>query len=71
MPVEAALGHAQLARQGFHGECADAVFGNQLQGGKFPILGRQAGAFWLATDIHVRMVATPRAFVMCVVHLLE
>ena len=65
MPVETALGHAQLARQGLHGQGADTLFGDQVQGGEFPILRRQAGTFWLAADIHLRMVARPCGFVIC------
>ena len=42
MPVEAALGHAQPARQRLHRHRANALFGNHVQRRLRPVIGAQA-----------------------------
>ena len=42
MPVEAALGDAEPARQGFHRHRGHALFGDLVERGLRPVVGTQA-----------------------------
>jgi len=44
VPVEAALGHAEPARERFHRDRGDALFGDQIERGLRPVVGAEASA---------------------------
>jgi len=61
MPVEAALGHAEAAGEGFNGDGGQAAFGEGLEGGVFPVGRGEAGFGFGFGGVRVHPFSVPEA----------